>query len=196
MDCIKNNKQGVEILMDYCAGTADPAVGAEIDAHTKVCAECRTLVEAQGAVWEMLDAWTPVEVSQDFDSRLYARVAGEQAGPAWRRWWSRMTEPATPYAWWKPTVSLAVAGAIVSMALIVRMPEQHEAIEKSAVAQTTGAFSTQAAEQTKALQAGASPEDIDLQQVQQALDDLDIIAPLNQAPMNQAPANPSAASRL
>jgi len=183
MDCIKNNKQGAEILMDYCAGTADPAVGAEIDAHIKVCAECRTMVEAQSAVWEMLDAWTPAEVSRDFDSRLYARVAGEQAGPAWRGWWSRMIEPATPHARWKPMVSLAVAGAIVSMALIVRMPEQQGTVAQKST--------TQATEQGKSGQPASTPEEIDLQQVQQALDDLDVVSPLSQAPANQ-----TAASRL
>jgi anti-sigma factor RsiW len=186
MDCIKNNKQGAEILMDYCAGTADPAVGAEIDAHTKTCAECRTMVEAQSAVWEMLDAWTPAEASRDFDSRLYARIAGEQTGPAWRRWWSRLVEPATPHAWWKPMVSLAVAGVIVSMALIVRIPERQGTVARKST--------TQATEQAKVASTGndaAATEDIDLQQVQQALDDLDVVSPLSPAPANQ-----TAASRL
>jgi anti-sigma factor RsiW len=189
MDCIKNNKQSAEILMDYCAGTADPALAAEIDAHAKTCAECRSLLEAQSAVWEMLDAWTPVEVSRDFDSRLYARIAGEQAGPAWRRWWSRLTAPATPHAWWKPMVSLAVAGAIVSMALLVRMPEQNGMVAQKSTTAVT--------EQAKArpTEAGAA-EEIDLQQVEQALDDLDIVSPLSQAPVNQAPAGQAASSRL
>ncbi len=191
MDCIKNNKQGAEILMDYCAGTADSALAAEIDAHTKTCAECRMLVEAQRTVWEMLDAWTPVEVSRDFDSRLYARIAGEQTAPAWRRWWSRLVEPATPYGWWKPMVSLAVAGAIVSMALLVRMPEQNRMVGQKST--------THATEQIKAASTGndgTAAEEIDLQQVEQALDDLDIVSPSNQTPVNQAPASQSAPSRL
>ena len=76
MDCIKNNQQGAEILTDYCAGTLDPGGRAEIETHTRQCAECRAMVEAQSAVWEMLDAWTPVEASRNFDARLYARIAG------------------------------------------------------------------------------------------------------------------------
>jgi anti-sigma factor RsiW len=191
MDCIKNNKRGAEILMDYCAGTADPGAAAEIDAHTKTCAECRSMVEAQRAVWEMLDAWTPVEVSRDFDSRLYARIAGEQTAPAWRRWWSRLIEPATPHAWWKPMVSLAVAGAIVSMALIVRMPEQN-----GMVAQKGTTAVTQQIKAASTGNDGTAAEEIDLQQVQQALDDLDVVSPLNQAPLNQAPANQAPGSRL
>jgi hypothetical protein len=179
MDCIKNNKQGAEILTDYCAGTADPRVAAEIDAHTKVCAECRAMVEAQCAVWEMLDAWTPAEVSRDFDARLYARIASEQNGPAWRRWWSRLFQPATPYAWWKPMVSLGAAAAIVSMALIARLPEQIAPVQqKSTVVQSAAQVSTSSAKLSA--NSGVSPEEIDLQQVQQALDDLDIVAPVGQ----------------
>ncbi len=182
MECIKNNKQGVEILTDYCAGAADPSVAAEIDAHIKQCAECKSLVEAQRTVWDMLDTWTPVEASRDFDSRLYARIAGEQGLPVWRRWWSRLTQPATPYSWWKPMVSLAAAGAIVSLALLVRMPEQQmaPAAHKTSVAHatTSSAPVPSAASPTGA----ANPGDIDLQQVQQALDDLDVVAPLTQAP--------------
>jgi hypothetical protein len=182
MDCIKNNKQGAEILTDYCAGTADPRVAAEIDAHTKVCAECRAMVEAQCAVWEMLDAWTPAEVSRDFDARLYARIASEQNGPVWRRWWSRLFQPATPHAWWKPMVSLGAAAAIVSMALIVRLPEQIAPVQqKSTIVQSAAQASSQPA---------GSPEEIDLQQVQQALDDLDIVAPVSQAPISQTAASP------
>ena len=93
MDCIKNNKQGVEILTDYCAGSLNPKVAFEIDTHIQRCAECREMVEAQRTVWEMLDAWTPPEVSQNFDARLYARIAEERALPVWR--WVR-TEPLCP----------------------------------------------------------------------------------------------------
>src|ERR1035438_8417658 len=101
MDCIKNNKRGVEILTDYCAGILDPAVALEIDTHIAQCGECRGMVEAQRSVWEMLDAWTPLEVSPNFDARLYARIAQEQTVPAWRQWLGRLFRPVTPYGIWK-----------------------------------------------------------------------------------------------
>lgn len=194
MDCIKNNKQGAEILMDYCAGTLDPASAASLEAHARQCAECRTTVEAQRAVWGVLDSWTPVEPSRDFDSRLYARIAGEQAGPVWRRWWSRMVQPATPHPWWKPMVSLGVAGAIVSMALIVHPPQQFSTKQGAPVEQTGAVASapaqsiakaTAAAGPTATARATGSPEEVDLQQVEQALDDLDIVAPVNQSPASR-----------
>lgn len=187
MDCIKNHRQGAEILMDYCAGTLDPGRSAEIEAHARECRECRALVEAQSSVWESLDAWTPVEVSGDFDSRLYARITREQSGPAWMRWWRRLSQPATPYRWWKPVVSMAVAGAIVSVALVTHpFGAQAPLAEKSALVQTAPQPVEQAAARAKSsgaasAKAPAASEDVDLQQVEQALDDLDVVAPISQS---------------
>ncbi len=166
MDCIKNNKQRAEILTDYCAGVLDPAVALEIDTHTGECAECRDLVEAQRVVWKMLDAWTPLEASRNFDDRLYARIAAEQAEPGWRQWLRRVFLPATPYRLWKPAVSLAAAGAVVGLALIVRVPEQPAAPSHQSVS----------------VQAAAGSEEIDLEQVQQALDDMELLTPVSQSP--------------
>jgi|HubBroStandDraft_4_1064222.scaffolds.fasta_scaffold294772_1 anti-sigma factor RsiW len=171
MDCIKKNRQGVEILTDYCAGILDPAAAAEIDVHIAQCADCREMVEAQRIVWEMLDAWNPLEVSRDFDARLYARIAQEQAEPVWRRWLGRVFRPATPYAWWKPAVSLAAAGAVLALALVVGVPDK-----------TPFAHTTPSAFKSTTVQAAAGYEEVDLDQVQQALDDLEIVTPAGQSP--------------
>jgi anti-sigma-K factor RskA len=169
MDCIKDNKQGVEILTDYCAGILDPAVAFEIDTHIAQCAECREMVEAQHTVWQMLDAWTPLEVSPNFDARLYARIADEQAEPAWRQWLRRVF--LSPYRLWKPAVSLAAAGAVVALALVMGVPHQ-----------TPSAYKTQPAHKSTMVQAAAGSEEIDLQQVQQALDDMELLTPVGQSP--------------
>lgn len=166
MDCINKNRQGAEIVTSCCAGTLDPAVAQEIEDHVGNCAECRAAVDAQRAVWQVLDAWTPVEVSQDFDARLYARIAREQSGPAWLRWLRRAFQPATPLVWWKAGVSLAAAGAALSLALVIpHLPDRGHVVERKA---------------TIAKSAPAQ-EDIDLQQVQQALDDIDMLTPSGQA---------------
>jgi anti-sigma-K factor RskA len=170
MDCINNNKQCAEILTDYCAGTLDPAVAFEIDTHTRQCAECRELVEAQRVVWEMLDAWTPLEVSRNFDTRLYQRIAAEQAEPSWRQWLRRVFLPATPYRLWKPAVSLAAAGAVVALALIVRTPEDQRVTPSHQSAKS------------HPVQAAAGSEEIDLQQVLQALDDMELLTPAGSQP--------------
>lgn len=170
MDCVKNNKNGAEIVTGYCAGTLDPSVAREIGAHIGECAECRGEVEAQRAVWDALDAWTPVAVSGDFDARLYARIAQEQAGPAWRRWLRRTFQPAAPMVWWKAGVSLAAAGAALSLALLIgHLPNRTDVIEQKATV----------------VKSVPASDDVDLQQVQQALDDLDILTPASQSPSSK-----------
>jgi anti-sigma-K factor RskA len=182
MDCIKNKKNGMEILTDYCAGILDPAVAFEIDTHIQQCAECRETVEAQRVVWEMLDAWTPLEVSRNFDARLYARIAAEQTEPAWRQWLHRVFHPATPYPLWKPAVSLAAAGAMVALALAV-LPGVIE--DKTPFAHTTQPAYTQLAHKGTTVQNVASSDEIDLEQVQQALDDMEMLTPVGQSPSSR-----------
>jgi anti-sigma-K factor RskA len=155
MVCLIQLKEGAEILMDYCAQALDPARRAEIEHHVESCANCRELVEKQAKLWEMLDQWQTPAVSSNFDARLYARIAREEAGPAWKKWARRIFEPAAPVAIWKPAVSLAAACAVLATALTVNTP-QH---------QTT----------TPQLRA----DQVDIEQVAKALDDLDLLAPPN-----------------
>jgi len=177
--CIKNDKRGVEILTDYCAGILDPAVAIEIDTHVEQCAECRKMVEAQRVVWEMLDAWTPLEVSRNFDARLFARISDEQAEPGWRQWLRRLFVPATPYRFWKPAVSLAAAGGVVALALAV-LPG---VIPERDLGQTAYKTAYKSAYKSTAVQASMSgSEEIDLEQVQQALDDMELLTPVGQTP--------------
>jgi len=165
MTCIKNNSQGAEILMDYCAGTLDVNRAAELTAHIRDCAECRDLVEAQEAVWKTLDTWTPAEVSPDFDAQLYARIAREQAQPVWRQWWQRVLHPAGPRALWKPLMTLAAAGAVLSLALMIHDPD----------------VSAPPAEPSQVRANQRVDPRIDADQVEQALDDLDLLIPVGSA---------------
>ena len=111
MICPTQNRNA-EVLLDYCAGTLEPARAAEFATHIDACGDCRRVVETQRQVWGALDAWTPLEVSPDFDARLYARIAREQAAPQWRRWF------------WKPAVPLALACAVLAVGFLVRTPNE------------------------------------------------------------------------
>lgn len=173
------NKQGVEILTDYCARILDPAVALEIDAHIAQCVKCREMVEAQRSVWEMLDAWTPREVSPNFDARLYARIAEEQSVPAWRRWLGRLFRPATPYGIWKPTVSLAAAGLVVALVTGLRVPDPSLVANKDVAHKSTVGYK---GVYQSVRQGSSGSSDIDLDQVQQALDDMDLLTPVGQTP--------------
>ena len=109
--------------MDYCAGTLDENRAGELNRHIRECAECRNLVEAQQSIWTKLDVLTPVDVSEDFDTRLYARIAREQSEPVWRQWWRKILHPATPVSLWKPLVPVAAAAAVLSLALMIAGPD-------------------------------------------------------------------------
>lgn len=158
MNCPTKRNEDAEILLDYCAQTLSPLQTAEFEIHLKQCADCSRLVEAQKEVWGALEAWTPHPVSVNFDARLYARIAEEQAGPAWRRWFGGIFQPAVPYPLWKSAVPLIAACALVAVGLSVR---------------TTDAI--------HAPQAQLRADKVDIEQVEQALEDFDILTPPAQA---------------
>jgi anti-sigma factor RsiW len=153
MMCMLHTKEGAGILMDYCARTLNADGVAEVERHLTNCAECRNFVEAQTELWETLDRWTPPEVSTNFDARLYARIAREQAEPAWKRWARRILQPAAPVPIWKPAVSLAAAGMVLALALVVHTPQRRDA-------------GTQ-----------VHADSVDIEQVARTLDDLDLLTP-------------------
>ena len=93
------------------------------------------------------------EVSQRFDARLYARIAEEEAAPVWTRWMRRFFQPAVPVPMWKPAVSLAAACAVLGVGLAFHTPVAHDA-----------------AKQVRA-------DNVDIEQVANALDDLEMLTP-------------------
>ena len=85
MNCLKNNKQGTEILLAYAAGTLDPPRAASLENHAAGCGECRELLDAQQHLWSLLDECRSApDVSPDFDARLYARIAREESAASWK----------------------------------------------------------------------------------------------------------------
>jgi hypothetical protein len=154
----KPGKKGAEILVDYCAQTLDPARAVEFEKHIEACGDCKRLVQSQSDVWETLDQWTPERVSPDFNTRLYARIAQEQAAPRWRQWWWRISLSPVPFSLWKPALSLALACAVLAIAFVVHLPG-------------IGGAASQ-----------MRPEKVDIEQVEKTLDDLEILTPVPQSP--------------
>lgn len=158
MNCPTKRNEDAEILMDYCAQTLPPLQTAEFEVHLQQCADCSRLVEAQKEVWGALEAWTPHPVSVNFDARLYARIAQEQAAPAWQLWLRRIFQPALPYPLWKSAVPLIAACALLAVGLTVRMPN------------------------ASPVHPQLRAEKVDIEQVEQTLEDFDILTPAAQAP--------------
>ena len=159
MNCPTKRNEDAEILLDYCAQTLSPLQTAEFEIHLKQCADCSRLVEAQKEVWGALDAWTPAPVSVNFDARLYARIAEEQAAPAWQNWLRRIFQPPLPYPLWKSAVPLIAACALLAAGLSVHMPGTPAAPHPQLRA-----------------------DKVDIEQVEQTLEDFDILTPSAQAP--------------
>ena len=139
MLCPSRDRSNAGIPLEYCAGTLDPDQAAEFEKHAAGCAECGRLVAEQRALWQVLDEWSPAEISTDFDARLYARIEREQAASPWRQW----------FVWaWKPALLTAAACGVLAVGLWVRQTPP------------------------------ARPETVDVEQVEHALEDLDMLTPL------------------
>jgi anti-sigma-K factor RskA len=171
MNCLYKNKPGADILAEhlleeYGAGTLDPVRRAELDRHVEECAECRGLLE----VWNRLDGFEAPAVSENFDQRLYARIAAEKQLP----WWRRILLPSATVwrpSWrhlWRPALPLAAACAVLVLALMVRDPDATSNATKTAT--------------DPVKQATVEPvKNSDVDQLVQALDDLELLSPVTQS---------------
>ncbi len=166
MDCLKNAGSGAETLLDYCSGALEPARAVELERHIENCPQCFRAVEAQREVWEALGRWKAPVVSADFNARLYARIALENEAPAWRRWLRRLAQPAVPYALWKPA-AFAAACAVIAVGFLAQMPADRHA---------------------PAPQTRMETDHVDIEQVANALEELDLLMPAT--PSTPASANP------
>jgi anti-sigma factor RsiW len=151
MLCFKSTKEGAALLLDFCAGSLDPARAADVGRHIASCAGCRELAEKQRAVWDALDQWAPPAVSPDFNARVYARVEQESAG--WRKWIPGALQPAVPYSIWK-SAALAAACAVLAIGFAIRSPQAHESAPVA-----------------------ADTEKVDIERVANTLEELDILMP-------------------
>jgi hypothetical protein len=103
---LASGEEDVDILLDYCNRTLDPALVDLFEKHMETCSACRAFAESQTAVWDALDAFEALPVSPGFDQKLMARIAQEEDSP-WRRTWNSMTAGGT--ALWRPFVPIAAA---------------------------------------------------------------------------------------
>ena len=94
------------------------------------CPDCRDLA----SVWKKLDEFPVPEVSPDFDARLYARIAKEEAR---RPWWYRLL--------WPPVAPVAVA-AVAAVVLYVHSAAIPDAAKQASPTQSNKAEIEQVAQ--------------------------------------------------
>ncbi len=135
MTCLRDNNQGADLLIGYLEGSLPTEDLRNLERHAAQCAECRGLLAVQATLG--LDV--APEVSANFDAKLYARIAADQAR---RPWWSLS---------WKTIAPAVAMAAALAVTVWVRQPV--DPVHQPVVAQ-------------------------DVQQLEQALDDIELLMPL------------------
>jgi len=149
MNCPMEAREGPETLLEYTAGRLEARAAAEMEAHIESCARCREFARGQQAVWQALEAWEAEPVSMDFDRRLFARI--EQTPVSW---WTRLMGPVMHHA--MPIA--AAAGVMVFAGLMLQRP---------------------AIEPVAPVQESAQVETLGPEQVETALDDMEMLRDFN-----------------
>ena len=90
MNCPVKSGESAEYLLDYAAGKLQGEMRAQMEQHIAACPACREFAGGQQAIWQAMDAWEPAPVSMDFDRRLYQRIEAKVS------WWTRLTAPLNP----------------------------------------------------------------------------------------------------
>jgi|SRR5689334_11690949 anti-sigma factor RsiW len=149
MNCPLQTRDNAQQLLDYCSRKLDPQTTAILEKHIAVCAECREFAAQQRAVWEALDAWEAAPVSADFDRKLYARIENDVP------WWQSLLRPLTLH--WNVAASVAGVFVLLGAGLLLNRP--------SAIAPPVRPETAQ-----------VQPVSVQPEQVEQALDAMDMLA--------------------
>jgi anti-sigma factor RsiW len=140
MMCPIQGRENVEILLDYCARTLPADTLARLDQHVAECPSCRRELAAQQQVWSALDEFdaTELNISADFDRRLYARIEAEHQEPFWVRGWRKVFASGQPGAW-RPAFSMAAVVMAAVVLLLVQLPKSPVADDVTPVTQEQAA---------------------------------------------------------
>lgn len=121
MQCPIENNNEAGIFLDYCARKTDVVASLAMESHLAICESCQAVVRAQQALWNSLDSWDQVEVAQDFNRKLYARIDAEGGSVFLLRWWKMASARWFAISWW-PALPAALACALFIAALWIPWP--------------------------------------------------------------------------
>lgn len=158
MGCPIQTKDGAELILDYCAGRLTRERAEAVEAHARVCATCREMIDAQRAVWQALEHWDAPAVSGHFDRELYARIDAEEHSSGAVIKWARAAAARWPPFSWRMPIAVAAACAAVVLAIVVEIPG-NRAVPQPAEPQ-------------------ARMEHVDIEQVERTLDDMTMLKQL------------------
>ena len=182
MTCPMQSRENAEILLEYCARSLPADTLARFDAHVAMCPSCRQELGAQQQLWTALDEFdaTDLNISADFDRRLYARIEAEHQEPFWVRGWRNFFRSGQPGAW-RPGFSMALAGVAVVALLLVRLPATFSPVNvESPVATSAAEESVDPALKTATLDKQFDKQDVE--GLDTALEDLEMLHVLGSSP--------------
>ena len=148
---------GEEVILAYAGHSLGPEESVEFERHLEACSECRRIAAAQREVWSALDAWAPPPVSENFDARLFARIAEHEH----RNWRSRLVASLGGIGF-RPMVPVAAACAAVMGVFLLRTAQIP--IHPAPVQAQTQAIDAQ--------------QKVEVNQVERGLDDMDMLRQL------------------
>ena len=152
-----------EIKEQIIAQSGRPVLTPEVEAHVTSCRGCSTVYLEQQALWQQMDAWEAPEVSAGFDRRLFARI-GRRVSEPWAMldWLLRLFHPL------QPRFATALACMLIIAAVVVEKGRYAPAPPTP-----TPAMAVQSAERD------------DPQQIQLALDDIQMLSDFEILPVGQ-----------
>ncbi len=151
---------GPETVVDYCAGTLDRHAAREFEQHAAGCPDCEHALARQQQLWTLLDSWDDVPLSADFNRRLYQAIEREEGVSPVRRYARLAAARLWPLSW-RPLVPLGAIAATLAIALIIETPGPRLSAPPP--------------------DAQVKSEKLDVDQVESALDDIDLLQKLSDA---------------
>ncbi len=155
IQCPSQNGKEPDVLLRYCAGQTTAAEAVALRVHLGDCRACREWVDAQQNLWSELEACDELEISPDFNRRLYQRLEAENSEPAALQWARMFTARWTPFSW-KPVIPVAAACVMLIAVLWMREPRAFVQPDENKI----------------------RVENVDLDQVERTLEDLDMLKQL------------------
>ena len=160
MECPMKSQEEAALLLDYCAGRLTTGAAGDVERHMAECAACAKFVRGQQALWNVMNEWQAPPVSADFDQHLDRRMRETDSSS----WIERMTRALRP-AFARPALALGAVCLVMAAGLVLQN------------SRTGGA---------PADDSPARVERIEPEQVEKALDDMQMLRELSSAPGTDA----------
>jgi hypothetical protein len=110
-------RENAEVLLAWLDRRLAASEAARIEWHAERCPDCRSVLEAQRAVWSALDHWEPEAAASSFNRKLYQAIDRDRARPWWDRALDPILRPALPLRW--TSAGPAAAAVLVAGILLV-----------------------------------------------------------------------------